>query len=83
MISYEVPSRRSRDIQRQPLLYAAIAAQKNNYAIYLMSVYGSEALGEAAQGRPGGNRQKKPDMESPASDSRSSKTFRSLRSPTS
>lgn len=45
MISYEVPLKAFPETYNgQPLLYAAIAAQKNNYAIYLMSVYGSEAL---------------------------------------
>ena len=40
MISYEIPLERYPDAYNgQPLGYAALAAQKNHYAIYLMSVY--------------------------------------------
>jgi uncharacterized protein YdhG (YjbR/CyaY superfamily) len=40
MISYEVPLSRYPDTYNgQPLMYAAIAAQKNHYAVYLTSVY--------------------------------------------
>ena len=40
MISYEIPLERYPDTYNgQPLGYAALAAQKNHYAIYLMSVY--------------------------------------------
>ncbi|MFN8574993.1 MAG: DUF1801 domain-containing protein [Gemmatimonadaceae bacterium] len=44
-ICYEVPLKVFPDTYNgQPLLYASLAAQKNNYAIYLMSIYGSEKL---------------------------------------
>ncbi len=40
MISYEVPlSRYPKTYNGQPLSYVALAAQKNYYAVYLMSVY--------------------------------------------
>jgi hypothetical protein len=44
MISYEVPLERyPNTYNRQPLSYAALAAQKNYYALYLMGAYeGSE-----------------------------------------
>jgi hypothetical protein len=42
MISYEVPLERCPTTYNgQPLCYAGLAAQKNYYAIHLMSVYGS------------------------------------------
>jgi hypothetical protein len=42
MISYEVPLERYPDTYNgQPLNYAALAAQKNHYALYMMCVYGS------------------------------------------
>jgi hypothetical protein len=45
MIAYEVPLERYRTTyNKQPLCYAALAAQKNHYALYLMCVYGSEKL---------------------------------------
>ena len=41
MISYGIPLDRYPDTYNgRPLCYAAIAAQKNHYAIYLMGVYG-------------------------------------------
>ena len=41
MISYEIPLDRYPDTHNgQPLSYAALAAQKNHYSLYLMSVYG-------------------------------------------
>jgi hypothetical protein len=41
MINYEIPlSRYPKTYNGQPLCYAGLAAQKNNYALYLMSVYG-------------------------------------------
>lgn len=41
MISYSVPLSRLADTyNKQPLMYAALAAQKNYCAIYLMGVYG-------------------------------------------
>lgn len=47
MISYEVPlSRYPMTYNGQPLMYAALAAQKNNYALYLHSVYGSEEVAQ-------------------------------------
>jgi uncharacterized protein DUF1801 len=40
MISYEIPLERYPDTyNKQPLGYAALAAQKNNYTLYLNSVY--------------------------------------------
>ncbi|MCC7051846.1 MAG: DUF1801 domain-containing protein [Gemmatimonadaceae bacterium] len=45
MLSYEVPlSTYPVTYNKQPLTYVALAAQKNNYAIYLMNVYGNPAL---------------------------------------
>ena len=62
MLSYEVPlSRYPVTYNKQPLSYVALAAQKNNYAIYMMNVYGDKTLLDrlltayAAMGR-------KPDM---------------------
>ncbi|MGH7719026.1 MAG: DUF1801 domain-containing protein [Gemmatimonadaceae bacterium] len=41
MISYEIPlSRFPKTYNGLPLAYAALAAQKNYYALYLMNVYG-------------------------------------------
>jgi hypothetical protein len=43
MISYEVPlSRYPHTYNKKPLLYAAVAAQKNYYSLYLMTVRGSQ-----------------------------------------
>ena len=40
MISYEIPLERYPDTYNgQPLGYVALAAQKNNYSLYLMGVY--------------------------------------------
>jgi hypothetical protein len=40
MISYEIPLRRYPETYNgQPLCYASLAAQKHNYAVYLMNVY--------------------------------------------
>jgi hypothetical protein len=40
MISYEVPLERYPDTyNKQPLSYAALAAQRNNYTLYLNNVY--------------------------------------------
>lgn len=45
MIGYYVPLSVFPDTyNKQPLMYAALAAQKNNYALYLMAVYGEPAL---------------------------------------
>ncbi len=39
MLSYEIPLSRYPDTyNKQPLSYAALAAQKNNFAVYLMNV---------------------------------------------
>ena len=45
MICYEIPLKRYRETYNgQPLALAALAAQKNNYALYLMCVYQDAAL---------------------------------------
>jgi hypothetical protein len=45
MISYEVPLSTYPDTYNgKPLMYAALASQKNHMAVYLMGIYGSEAL---------------------------------------
>ncbi len=45
MLSYGVPLSRFPDTYNgQPLCYAALAAQKHHYAVYLMCVYGNKAL---------------------------------------
>ncbi len=45
MLSYEVPLSRYPDTYNErPLSYMALAAQKNGYALYMMNVYGNEAL---------------------------------------
>jgi hypothetical protein len=45
MISYEIPLKRYADTHHgQPLSYACLAAQKNNYSLYLMTVYGDADL---------------------------------------
>lgn len=45
MISYEIPlSRYSSTYNKQPLAYAALAAQKSYNALYLMSAYSSPAV---------------------------------------
>ena len=45
MISYEVPLTTYPDTYNgHPLLFAALASQKNHMALYLMSIYGSEKL---------------------------------------
>ena len=48
MISYEIPLETyPNTYNKQPLMYAALAAQKNHYALYLMAVY--EGSGQEAQ----------------------------------
>jgi len=43
MLVYGIPlSTYPETYNDQPLMYAALAAQKNNYAIYLMAVYGDK-----------------------------------------
>lgn len=47
MIAYVVPLDRYPDTYNgQPLMYAALASQKNHMAVYLTSVFADEALGE-------------------------------------
>lgn len=49
MICYSIPlSRYPKTYNKQPLMYAALAAQKNYYSIYLMYVYGGGSKGEAS-----------------------------------
>lgn len=46
MLSYEIPlSLYPTTYNKQPLLYAALAAQKHHYSLYLMGIY-SEKAGE-------------------------------------
>jgi Domain of unknown function (DU1801) len=43
MISYEIPLERfPKTYNKQPLLYAALAAQKNYFAVYLMTICSGE-----------------------------------------
>ena len=62
MIAWQVPlSRYPETYNGQPLLFAALAAQKNNYALYLMCLYRNKKLEtalRAAYKRIG----RKPDM---------------------
>jgi hypothetical protein len=45
MIAYEVPLTRFPDTyNKQPLLFLALAAQKNNFALYMTGVSGNKAL---------------------------------------
>ena len=45
MITYEVPLERYPNTYNgQPLCYAGLAAQKNHFALYLMTVYGGKKL---------------------------------------
>jgi hypothetical protein len=45
MLSYEIPlSRYPETYNKQPLMYLALAAQKNNYALYLTSVSSDKVL---------------------------------------
>ncbi len=47
MIAYVVPLTIEPDTSNgQPLTYAALAAQKNAYSVYLMGIYGSKAIRE-------------------------------------
>jgi hypothetical protein len=44
MLSYEIPlARYPNTYNKQPLAYVALAAQKNNYSLYLMGVYSDSA----------------------------------------
>jgi uncharacterized protein YdhG (YjbR/CyaY superfamily) len=48
MISYQVPLETYPDTyNKQPLMYAALASQKNHMAVYLTGVYASDAEREA------------------------------------
>lgn len=50
MICYEIPLKRYPDTyNKQPLAYAALAAQKNNYALYLTGSYGDTARRKALE----------------------------------
>jgi len=62
MLSYEVPLSRYPDTyNKQPLAYLALAAQKNNYALYLSCTSGDKALmGKLAAAYKAAGR--KPDM---------------------
>ena len=52
MISWEVPLERSgKTYNGQPLVYAALAAQKNHNALYLNCTYGSEERTEQLRDR--------------------------------
>src|SRR5215210_5335654 len=45
MLSYEIPlSRYPKTYNKKPLMYLALAAQKNNYALYMMNVYSDKKL---------------------------------------
>ena len=45
MLSYEIPLSRYADTyNKQPLMYLALAAQKNNYALYMTGVSGQKVL---------------------------------------
>jgi uncharacterized protein YdhG (YjbR/CyaY superfamily) len=45
MLAYEIPLSRYPDTyNKQPLMYLALAAQKNNYALYMTGVSGDKAL---------------------------------------
>lgn len=45
MLAYEIPLSRYPDTyNKQPLMYVALAAQKNNYALYLTSASSNQAL---------------------------------------
>lgn len=45
MITYQVPLEKYPDTyNKQPLMYAALASQKNHMAVYLMGIYSSEEL---------------------------------------
>lgn len=48
MINYELPLERFPDTyNKKPLCYAALAAQKNHYALYLMGAYAKPECAEA------------------------------------
>ena len=48
MISWEIPlNKYPKTYNKQPLNYIALAAQKNNYSLYLMSCYATKVDGEA------------------------------------
>lgn len=48
MINYDIPLERFPDTyNKHPLVYAALAAQKNYYSVYLMCAYSDSAKGRA------------------------------------
>lgn len=50
MICYEIPlERHPKTYNGQPLMYAALAAQKNYYALYLMGAYADSKRGRQLQ----------------------------------
>jgi hypothetical protein len=52
MISYEIPLERYPDTyNRQPLVYAALASQKNYMSLYLMGLYGDPAREQSFEER--------------------------------
>lgn len=62
MISYEIPRERYPDTYNgQPLGYVALAAQKNNYALYLMALYTDAQNAEFLQ-RAHAETGRRPDM---------------------
>ena len=53
MLAYEVPLKRYPDTyNKQPLMYLALAAQKNNYALYLTSATSDRRLMDRLACRP-------------------------------
>jgi uncharacterized protein YdhG (YjbR/CyaY superfamily) len=45
MLAYEIPLKRYPDTyNKQPIMYLALAAQKNNYALYTTNVHGNAVL---------------------------------------
>ena len=58
MISYEIPLERfPKTYNKQPLLYAALAAQKNYFAVYLMTVCSAGAGSVVPRGVPQGGQE--------------------------
>ena len=77
MLSYEIPLSRYPDTyNQQPLMYLALAAQKNNYALYMTGVSGNKLLmGRLAAAYKAAG--KKLDMENPVCVSTDSRISRS------
>ena len=77
MITYQVPLETFPDTYNgKPLMYAALANQKNHMAVYLTAVYAQEERGEPSS-RPTGRRARGSTWASRACASRSSRTCRS------